>query len=141
MALFHTRKARHSNAGMSGVTAVAPGRTPPDGTNTWIMAATPMGLARGQPTPEQGNQRRDPRLNPVNMFGGVIKAMPRRNDIGAAGYVPRFGVVLTNPIGAGIQARYRPLPYYGPAGQYVDHIIFWAQQTIPTSVRLSGLAG
>src|ERR1700744_2685831 len=93
---------------------VATKPVPSDVRNTFLMATTPMGTARGHPTPMSGNQRRDVPFKPVDMFGGVIMAMPRRNDLGAAGYVPRFGKVLVNPIGAGIQAKYRTLPYYGP---------------------------
>jgi hypothetical protein len=97
---------------------------------------------RGFPSPLNAQETRAANgapLRQVPPFGGVVMAMPRRNDIGAAGYVPNFGRPLVNPIGAGIYAPNRPQASYGSAGQYVNHTIFWAQQTIPTTIPLGPL--
>jgi hypothetical protein len=53
--------------------------------------------------------------------------------------VPNVGQVYSNPIGAGVVARYRPQASYGQAAQYYAGTIWWTPQAIPTSVNLSGL--
>lgn len=92
---------------------------------------------RGYPMPLNGCETRAAAGQPwadMSGFGGSIAVMPRREDMGAAGFVQNFGKVLTNPIGAGVVALHRPQASYGVAGQYVAHTIFWASQTIPTSI-------
>lgn len=111
---------------------------------TWFSPASPAGRQRGYPQPLSPAQSYAAAgavpPQPV-MFGGVILVANRRSDMGAAGYAPVFGRVASNPIGAGIVAAHRPQPSYGVAGQYLDHTIFWAQQTIPTSVPFASLTG
>src|SRR5690348_9199441 len=75
----------------------------------------------------------------VPPFGGRIMVQPRRNDMGAAGFVNNFGQVFVNPIGAGVVALNRPQASYGKAGEYINHTIFWSQQTIPTTIPLGPL--
>jgi hypothetical protein len=94
---------------------------------------------RGTPQPEGFDQMRNPPWSHRAPFGGTIFCAPRRSDMGAAGYVSNFGLLFTNPIGAGIVAPNRPQASYGLAGQYIAHTIFWAQQTIPTSIQMGPL--
>lgn len=77
--------------------------------------------------------------NAPPIFGGVYQHYTPYYDRGAAAFVPNFGYVLYNPIGAGIPALHRPQASYGPAAQYADGAIWWATQVIPTSVNLQGL--
>lgn len=58
---------------------------------------------------------------------------------GAAAYAPNFGKVLVNPIGAGIDASYRPQASYGYAAQYHNGALWWTSQDIPTSINIQGL--
>jgi hypothetical protein len=75
----------------------------------------------------------------VPPFGGVAFSETRYYDRGADAYVPNFGYVTTNPIGAGIVTTSRPQASYGPSGQYINGAIWWTNQIIPTSVGLRGL--
>ena len=74
------------------------------------------------------------------IWGGVYQKYTEYYDRGAAAYVPNFGKVLVNAIGAGIFAPYRTQPSYGPAAQYANGAIWWTSQVIPTSLNLAGLS-
>lgn len=96
---------------------------------------------RGFPAPNAPLQRRPPETMPNQV---PVSGLPRmgpvhKQDYGAAAYAPQYGKVLTNPIGAGVVARYRPQASYGSAAQYVNGAIWWTSQGIPTSVSLTGL--
>lgn len=95
----------------------------------------------GQPSVENPAQRRVPGSMPniPPMSGRAIEVWTPYYDRGAAAYVQNFGKVLTNPIGAGVVASHRPQASYGPAAQYFNGILFWANQVIPTSINLQGL--
>jgi hypothetical protein len=78
-----------------------------------------------------------PNVPPI--FGGVYQHETPYYSRGAPAYVPNFGYVLTNPIGAGVVARYRTQASYGPAAQYANGAIWWTSQVVPTSINLQGL--
>ena len=107
------------------------------GKRSWFLPSNSG--QRGFPAPLSQAQSRDPAWPSMHGFGGVIQVHARRYSDGAAGFVPNFGKVLTNPIGAGVVANYRTQASYGPAGQYVNRAIWWASRTIPTSVNMNGL--
>lgn len=111
-----------------------------NGKRRWFSPGTVSSQRqRGFPMPLGAGEERNPPWEQYGAFGGVWFGIPRRNDLGAAGFTPNFGTVFVNPIGAGVVALHRPQASYGLAGQYIEHIIFWAQQTIPTSVKLGAL--
>lgn len=72
-------------------------------------------------------------------YGLPIMVYTPYYDRGAAAYVPNYGKVLFNPIGAGIVAQYRPQASYGKAAQYANGALWWSSQAIPTTVNLQGL--
>jgi len=96
---------------------------------------------RGMPSPLAVNQRRPPGSMPQKppVFGGVYQHYTPYYDRGAAAYVPNFGRVLYNPIGAGIVALNRPRAYYAQPGQYANGAIWWTSQAIPTSINSQSL--
>lgn len=126
--------------GQRGSTAPLP-QPGVQGTRSWRNPLSIESRQRGMPAPENAAQRRWPPFAMSAPFGGSIMTQTRRYDLGAAGFVPNFGTVFANPIGAGVVCRYSLKPSYGPSGQYIHGTIFWASQTIPTSIRVSGLTG
>lgn len=114
---------------------------PTQGVSSFFSAARSRGEQRGFPAPFNSGQRRPPGSMPnaVPAYGGHIDVVTPYFSRGAAATVQNFGKVLTNPIGAGVVARYRPQASYGPAAQYVNGAIWWTSQAIPTSVNLQGL--
>lgn len=111
---------------------------PTKGLRSWFRpAANPQ---QSMPSPEDASQRRPPgSLTDQEMFGGVAYTETPYYDRGAAAFVPNFGRVVANVIGAGIFAPDRPLASYGQAATYENGMIFWTSQVIPTSVQLSSL--
>lgn len=114
---------------------------PTQGRQTFFQPASPAGGQRGYPEPNGGAQRR-----PAGSMPNIQTPDGLNHEVytpyfsrGAAAYVQNYGKVLTNPIGAGVVARYRPQASYGPAAQYVNGAIWWTSQAIPTSVNLQGL--
>lgn len=118
----------------------APSR-PTKGFFSWLFPSKPASEQRGYPGPYDPLQMRPPGSMPNKppVFGGVYQKWTPYYDRGAAAYVPNFGKVLTNPIGAGVVANHRPQASYGNAGQYANGAIFWTNQVIPTSINLQGL--
>jgi hypothetical protein len=114
---------------------------PTKGYASWLSPASPQDAARGFPTPDDPNQHRPPGImNAIaQMFGGVFQKETPYYDRGAAAFVPNFGKVLYNPIGAGIPVAYRPQASYGGAAQYANGALWWTSQVIPTSINLQGL--
>lgn len=112
---------------------------PIKGLFSWMMPSRDG--QRGFPSPEAPDQSRPPGSMPnvPPIFGGVYQNYTPYYDRGAAAFVPNFGFLLTNPIGAGVVALQRPQASYGPAGQYFNGAIWWTSQAIPTSVNLQGL--
>jgi hypothetical protein len=95
----------------------------------------------GMPSPENGLQARPPGSWATNLrsLGQPFYVHTRGFSRGANAYVPNFGKVLTNPIGAGIVALSRPQASYGPSGRYENAAIWWVSQDIPTTIGLQGL--
>lgn len=120
--------------------AVWQAERPTQGVRSWFTPTSGKGEQRGYPAPLKAAQGR-------RGWGPGPAASGRPQDHLApwwAGHVAdrtvhNYGKVLTNPIGAGVVARYRPQASYGPAGQYVNGQIFWTSQAIPTTVNLQGL--
>ena len=115
--------------------------TPTKGWLSWLFPSKAAEAARGFPSPDDASQGR-PRGSMPNappIFGGVYQHETPYYDRGAAAFVPNFGKVLTNPIGAGIVALFRPQASYGPAAQYENGAIWWTSQDIPTSINPQGL--
>lgn len=128
--------------GYANVGAMLEGDTrPTKGARSWFRPASPSGGQRGYPAPEAAGQERPPGSMPTipQIFGGVIQKFTRPFSRGAAAFVPNFGRVLTNPIGAGVVALNRPQAFYGPAGQYENGAIWWTSQAVPTSIGMQGL--
>lgn len=130
-----------------GATEWTPER-PTKGKRTFFGARTaspPAATVAGQqgfPAVESDPQRRPPgsmpNVPPLQPAQAIMVWTPYY-DRGADAYVPNYGKVLYNPIGAGVVALYRPQASYGPAGQYINDAIWWTSQAIPTSVNLQGL--
>lgn len=116
---------------------------PTKGVFSWLFPASPRSQQAGQPEPENALQMRPPGSMPnVPVIDGIVDyVVSPEFSRGAGRFVPQMGYVLYNPIGAGIPALQRPQASYGPAGEYIDGAIFWASQTVPTSVDLNGLLG
>ena len=114
---------------------------PTQGWRSWLFPSRSADAQRGFPSPENNKQKRPlgsmPNRPPV--FGGVHQQYTPYYDRGAAAYVPNFGKVLTNPIGAGVVARYRSQASYGPAAQYANAALWWTSQVVPTTINLQGL--
>jgi hypothetical protein len=112
------------------------------GARTWLRPTTvAASTQRGFGSPLSRSERRPrgsmPNVPPI--YGGVYQHYTPYFDRGAAAYVPNFGYLLTNPIGAGVVALYRPQASYGSAGQYENGAIWWTSQVVPTSINLQGL--
>lgn len=116
-------------------------KRPIKGFRSWLNPLKPQSAQRGFPSPQNNGQRRPagsmPNVPPP--FGGVYQHYTPYYDRGAAAYVPNFGKLLTNPIGAGVVALYRPQASYGEAAQYINGAIWWTSQVVPTSINLQGL--
>ena len=114
---------------------------PTKGLFSWLFPTAPASEQRGFPEPNNALQHRPPGSMPNDapIFGGVYQHWTPEYSRGAAAYVPNFGKVLTNPIGAGVVAMQRPQSSYGPAAEYVNGALWWTSQAVPTSVGLQGL--
>src|SRR5215475_3024209 len=58
-------------------------------------------------------------------------------DRGAGAWAPKFGVVPTSPIGAGVYAPYRIPTIAGPGARYTFGAIWFDVQSVPTSIHMS----
>lgn len=114
---------------------------PTKGRRTFTDPTSPENAQRGFPSPYGAGQSRPLGDMPNNppAWGGVYQHEMPYYDRGAAAFVPNFGKVLYNPIGAGIVALQRPQASYGPAASYEDGSLWWTSQAIPTSIGLQGL--
>lgn len=114
---------------------------PTKGFRSFFGASSPRGGQQGFPAPEDAAQARPAGSMPNEppIFGGVIQHYTPYYSRGAAAFVPNFGYMLTNPIGAGIVALHRPQASYGGAAQYENGALWWTNQIIPTSTHLQGL--
>lgn len=112
---------------------------PTKGTRSWFKPAA--GGQQGFPTVGELAQGRAPgsRPNVPPVYGLNMPVYTPYFSRGAAAYVQNYGKVLTNPIGAGVVAQYRPQASYGPAAQYENGALWWTSQVIPTSINPQGL--
>lgn len=115
---------------------------PTQGIRSWFRPGGPTGGQQGFPevlnadtVRPAGSMPNNPPLFPAEPIYVYTPYYSR----GTAAYVPNVGVVLSNPIGAGIVARYRPQASYGGAAQYDNGALWWTSQVIPTTVNLQGL--
>lgn len=113
---------------------------PTKGRVTWFDASGFHGSQAGQPAPGGPSQGQDGWVQ----SGFTPDGRPhyvRGPDYskGTARDVPNYGKVLTNPIGAGVVALFRPQASYGQAAQYYNGAIWWTPQAIPTSIPTQGL--
>lgn len=115
---------------------------PTQGLRSWLFPSQPASEQRGFPDPGNYIQERPagsmPNVAPI--YGNRIPVWTPYYSRGAAAIVNNYGKVLTNPIGAGIVANYRPQASYGPAAEYHNGAIWWTNQAVPTSVGMQGLA-
>lgn len=116
-------------------------RRPTKGLRSWLFPQSSAGEQRGFPAPGDAGQNRPAGSMPNDppVFGGVYMHETPYYDRGAAAFVPNFGKVLSNPIGAGVVALHRPQASYGGAAQYANGAIWWTNQIVPTSINLQGL--
>jgi hypothetical protein len=117
-------------------------RRPALGRRSWFRPGSPQSSARGMPRPQNPAERRQPGeiALTIEPFGSHVDRASIEFSRGAPGVVQTSGLVLTNPIGAGVVATHRPQASYGPSGQYIAGEIWWTSQVIPTSVPLIGLS-
>lgn len=111
------------------------------GLRTWLSTVTGSNPSRGMPEAEDALQHRPPgSVVDQQMFGGVVYNETPYYDRGAAAFVPNFGTLVSNPIGAGRQVPWRPQAFYdGQSGEYENGSIWWVSQSTPTSTNLTGL--
>lgn len=117
-------------------------RRPTQGRRTWLRPATATGGAQGFPAPlgaAQGRPAGSMDNRDYVQSGLPVEVWTPEYSRGTAAWVPNYGKVLTNPIGAGIMANYRTQASYGGAAQYENGALWWTSQAIPTSVNLQGL--
>lgn len=113
---------------------------PLNGEFTWDPMADPVENQRGFPAPQGASQAYAPGqlTNPVP-DGRQYYRETRQFSRGAQRWAPVTGYVLESPNpGVPVTAKPNVVPRY-PLGQYVNNTIFWANQVIPTTVRLQGL--
>jgi hypothetical protein len=115
-------------------------RAPGKPRDTWFAAQDIVDAQRGSPAPEGTSQAYQP--------GQVTQPVPdgkqyyretRQFSRGAQRNAPITGIVLSTP-NPGAYVPFKPsvVPRY-PLGQYINNTIFWTNQIIPTTVKLSGL--
>jgi hypothetical protein len=111
----------------------------------WIDAGSPAtidgavqsALMRGTPGPLTWWQRRFQRGPDTTQQGAPFWLHSRPFSRGAGAYSPKFGILPTNPIGAGIYAPYKLPVIAGPGARYQFGAIWFDVQTIPTTMRMS----
>jgi hypothetical protein len=111
----------------------------------WIDAASPTGvggavqsaLMRGTPGAQTWWQKRSPRGPDTMAQGWPVYLQSRGYSRGAGAYAPKFGLLATNPIGAGIYAPYKLPVIAGPGARYQFGAIWFDVQAIPTTIRMS----
>lgn len=111
----------------------------------WIDAGSPATIDGAQQGPLMRGtggalawwHRRTPRGPDTVAQGGPFYLQSRPYSRGAGAYSPKFGVIPTNPIGAGIYAPYKLPVIAGPGARYQFGAIFFNVQSIPTSMHFS----
>jgi hypothetical protein len=110
----------------------------------WIDAGSPAtvdgaqqgALMRGHPGALSWWMRRTPRGPATVGQGAPFYLQSRPYSRGAGAFAPKFGIIASNPIGAGIYAPYRMPTISGPGARYQHGAIFFNVQAIPT-IRMS----
>lgn len=69
--------------------------------------------------------------------GAPVYFTSRPYSRGAAAHAPKFGLIPTNPIGAGVVTPYKLPVIAGPGARYEFAAIWFDVQTIPTSIAPS----
>jgi hypothetical protein len=109
----------------------------------WIDAGSPgtidgaqqTALMRGTPGAFTWWQRRQVRGPQPYAQGAPFWLQSRPYSRGAGAFSPKFGTLLSNPIGAGVAAPYRLPTIAGPGARYQFGAIFFNVQAIPTTMR------
>ena len=102
-----------------------------------IDGAQQGALMRGHPGALAWWMRRSPRGPDTIQQGAPFYYQSRTYSRGAGAYSPKFGVIPTNPIGAGVYAPYRLPTIGGPGARYQLGAIFFNVQAIPTTMHFS----
>jgi hypothetical protein len=102
-----------------------------------LGGAQQSALMRGTPGPLTWWQRRTPRGPDTAQQGAPFWLQSRPYSRGAGAYSPKFGVIPTNPIGAGVYAPYKLPVIAGPGARYVFGAIWFDVQSVPTSIHFS----
>lgn len=118
------------------------------GEDTWdqIMGyaegnpAYPVDAQRGSPAPQAPNTRYAPgELTSPVPDGNTYYRVTRQFSRGAQRNAPITGYILSTPNpGTRVPNKPNVVPRY-PLGQYINNTIFWANQVIPTTIKLQGL--
>lgn len=107
------------------------------GSPNTIDGAVQSALMRGTPGAQTWWQRRTPRGPDTVAQGFPFYLQSRPYSRGAGAYSPKFGVIASNPIGAGIYAPYKLPVIAGPGARYQFGAIWFNVQSIPTSIHFS----
>jgi hypothetical protein len=111
----------------------------------WIDAGSPGTIDGAQQQPLMRGTggalawwHRRPRNGPETIAQGApFYLQSRPYDRGAGAFSPKFGLIATNPIGAGVYAPYRLPTIAGPGARYQAGAIFFNVQAIPTTMRMA----
>jgi hypothetical protein len=111
----------------------------------WLDAGSPNTIDGAQQTPLMRGtggalawwQRRQMRGPATIPQGAPFYIQSRPYSRGAGAYSPKFGVIPTNPIGAGVYAQHKLPVIAGPGARYQFGAIFFNVQAVPTTIRMS----
>jgi hypothetical protein len=110
------------------------------GIDTWSDPAYPVDAQRGFPAPQGTAQAYRPGdLTTPTPDGRQYYRETRQFSRGAERNAPITGIIFRSPNpGDRVPCKPNVVPRY-PLGQYINNTIFWANQIIPTTIKLSGL--
>jgi len=110
------------------------------GEDTYDNPDTPVNAQRGFPAPESRSQAYRPGQVTRPTPNGVTTYRETRNfSRGAQAFAPTTPIVLNTPNPGQIVLHRPNVLSKVPLGQYINNTIFWSNQIIPTTVKLSGL--
>lgn len=115
-------------------------RTSYRGRDTYLNPAYPVDAQRGSPAAEGALQAYlEGQLTSPIPNGRTTYRVTREFSRGSQAFVASTGIVLSSP-NPGVTVTHKPrvVPNY-PLGQYINNTIFWANQVIPTTIKLQGL--
>lgn len=93
-------------------------------------------VTRGQPSAFSSWMKRMFRGPNTVAQGAPVWLTSQPYSRGAAAHAPHFGLLMSNPIGAGVYAPYRLPTIAGPGARYMYAAIWFDVQAIPTSIRM-----